>query len=135
MFQLTIQVTTLDELLEVGAHLQALPFLDFNDPNIPTPAPTPAAAQPAPPPAERESKPTNGSAYPETGTQPFQPATDNQWNFLMDLAERNGWERDDFEIALMDYYSVGSTTEISKKIASDTITALQNGEFKPLMKG
>jgi hypothetical protein len=122
MFQLTVSVATLDQLYTLSGHLAELDFL-----SAPVIEQTVQPAQPAGVVTVSPSPVTSqGSADTE-----HQPATDRQVNYLNDLASKAGWKLHLFEDAVISLYGLEDYAQLTKQMASDLITRLQNQEFQP----
>jgi hypothetical protein len=119
-----VSVPTLDQLYELAGHLAELDFLS-----------QPAATQPA---AAESVAP--GDVSVETAPQPSpngddRPATDRQINCLNDLASKAGWELHVFEKRVASLYDLADFAKLTKQMASELITRLQNNDLNPELLG
>ena len=126
MFQLTVSVSTLDQLYALSGHLAELDFL----------------SEPA---VERATSPTEGTQGSANGhrTEQVQAAgdvegklaTERQFNYLNDLATKAGWKLHAFEDRVKALYDLDDSSQLTKQMASDLITGLQNGDHSPSRRG
>jgi hypothetical protein len=80
---------------------------------------------------------TQTSAWPNAGTQPFEPdpnaATPKQQGFLMGQARKNGWTEGELHEYLKQMYGVESVKLLTKTEASAVIDYVQNGNLPPAL--
>ncbi|MEZ4522457.1 MAG: hypothetical protein R3A46_12560 [Thermomicrobiales bacterium] len=122
MFQLTVSVTSLDQLYTLSGHLAELGFLA-----------EPAVEQSSP--VQRsDSAPTPPEASGLHREGKDQLATDRQVNYLNDLALKAGWDLSAFEEAVTELFNLEGFSLLTRRMASDLISWLQNREFQPVFQ-
>ena len=117
MFQLTVTVATLDQLYALSGHLAELDFLS-----------EPALEQAASPVhvAQSSAKGRDAVQVQTAGDTEGELATERQVNYLNDLAAKAGWKLQAFEDHVKALYDLDDFSRLTKQIASDLITRLQD---------
>ncbi|MEZ4522932.1 MAG: hypothetical protein R3A46_15035 [Thermomicrobiales bacterium] len=119
MFQLTVSVTSLDQLYTLSGHLAELGFLS-----------EPAVEQRPPAPhADNKKGASELADAHRDGTA--QLATDRQVSYMNDLALKAGWDLPTFEEAVIALFNLDDFSHLSRPMASDLITWLQQDDFIP----
>jgi hypothetical protein len=125
LYQLTVTVSTLDHLYERAGYLAEPDFL--SQLAVPQRITGPQLARQTEASAQDRSQPTSDSDH--------RPATDRHINYLNDLASKAGWKLHVFEDAVVSLNGPDDFAHLTKSMASDLITRLQNNDFHPQPQG